>query len=68
MVLTPCSIKKKKKKKKLADLPIPEEAVKFADYKAPEEEPQKEGEAHDDSRTPAEIAFERAQQKRVIIH
>ena len=38
-----------------------EEPVKFADYK----EPTDDQDAQQDSRTPAEIAYERAQQKRV---
>jgi hypothetical protein len=52
------SIKKKKKKK--VETPV-EEAVKFADYKEPEDDK----DPQQDTRTPAEIAYEKAQQKRV---
>ena len=55
------SIKKKKKKK--AEIPEKEENVKFADYK----EPVEDQEPVQDTRTPAELAYEKAQQKRVCV-
>jgi hypothetical protein len=56
------SIKKKKKKK--LEIPDKEENIKFADYK----EPVEEKDPLQDPRTPAEIAYEKAQQKRVSPH
>jgi len=55
-------IKKKKRTKKIPAAPV-EDLVKFADYK--EEQPEGEQEDARDARTPAEIAYEKAQQKRM---